>query len=190
MISDVNALDFPGDAFDVVRAHQVLQHVADPIRTRCRPAPAVVGSARGLRRHHAHWHHVVLRDARDPRVVGRNVGGPGFSLSPGPPAGGFGPGDAQSRRNLLGVGERAAAADRWLAIPIRRNPLPDIAVAGIVLTYFQDLALVPGATGKPPHSISKAWAARNTVASSNRLPTIIIPTGSPSTRPAGTEIAG
>ncbi|EUA51277.1 putative methyltransferase domain protein [Mycobacterium xenopi 3993] len=36
MISDVNALDFPGDAFDVVRAHQVLQHVADPIRTRCR----------------------------------------------------------------------------------------------------------------------------------------------------------
>jgi SAM-dependent methyltransferase len=30
--SDVHALDFPDDAFDVVHAHQVLQHVADPVR--------------------------------------------------------------------------------------------------------------------------------------------------------------
>ncbi|CAM4173512.1 Demethylmenaquinone methyltransferase [Mycobacterium basiliense] len=29
--SDVNALDFPDDTFDVVHAHQVLQHVADPV---------------------------------------------------------------------------------------------------------------------------------------------------------------
>ena len=28
----MHALDFPDDAFDVVHAHQVLQHVADPVR--------------------------------------------------------------------------------------------------------------------------------------------------------------
>src|SRR5439155_18436361 len=28
---DVHALDFPDDTFDVVHAHQVLQHVADPV---------------------------------------------------------------------------------------------------------------------------------------------------------------
>ena len=31
-VSDVHSLDFPDDAFDVVHAHQVLQHVADPVR--------------------------------------------------------------------------------------------------------------------------------------------------------------
>ncbi len=30
--SDVKALDFPDHTFDVVHAHQVLQHVADPVR--------------------------------------------------------------------------------------------------------------------------------------------------------------
>ncbi|OOK70467.1 methyltransferase domain protein [Mycobacterium kansasii] len=30
--SDVHALDFPDDTFDVVHAHQVLQHVADPVQ--------------------------------------------------------------------------------------------------------------------------------------------------------------
>ncbi len=30
--ADVHKLDFPDDAFDVVHAHQVLQHVADPVR--------------------------------------------------------------------------------------------------------------------------------------------------------------
>ncbi|ABL03090.1 methyltransferase domain-containing protein [Mycobacterium ulcerans] len=30
--SDVHALDFPDDVFDVVHAHQVLQHVADPVQ--------------------------------------------------------------------------------------------------------------------------------------------------------------
>jgi SAM-dependent methyltransferase len=29
---DVHALDFPDDSFDVVHAHQVLQHVGDPVR--------------------------------------------------------------------------------------------------------------------------------------------------------------
>jgi SAM-dependent methyltransferase len=31
-VGDVHALDFPGDTFDVVHAHQVLQHVSDPVR--------------------------------------------------------------------------------------------------------------------------------------------------------------
>jgi len=30
--SDVHALEFPNDTFDVVHAHQVLQHVADPVQ--------------------------------------------------------------------------------------------------------------------------------------------------------------
>jgi SAM-dependent methyltransferase len=31
VVGDVHALDLPDDAFDVVHAHQVLQHVADPV---------------------------------------------------------------------------------------------------------------------------------------------------------------
>ena len=51
------------------------------------------------------------------------------------------------------------------------------------------LVAVRGA-GKPPTACSKACATRSTVASSKCLPTIIIPTGSPSASPAGTEQAG
>ncbi|GAA3204809.1 class I SAM-dependent methyltransferase [Dactylosporangium siamense] len=32
VVGDVHALDFPDDTFDVVHAHQVLQHVADPVQ--------------------------------------------------------------------------------------------------------------------------------------------------------------
>ncbi|NYH55217.1 ubiquinone/menaquinone biosynthesis C-methylase UbiE [Nocardiopsis arvandica] len=32
LVGDVHDLDLPSDAFDVVHAHQVLQHVADPVR--------------------------------------------------------------------------------------------------------------------------------------------------------------
>src|ERR1700751_3512938 len=47
--SDVHALDFPDDTFDVVHAHQVLQHVADPVqalrelRRGCVPNRVVAG---------------------------------------------------------------------------------------------------------------------------------------------------
>lgn len=41
-----------------------------------------------------------------------------------------------------------------------------------------------------PCKDSKALASLSTVVSSNRLPMNIIPTGRPSTSPAGTEIAG
>jgi SAM-dependent methyltransferase len=46
-VSDVHALDFPAATFDVVHAHQVLQHVADPVvalremRRVCRPGGIV-----------------------------------------------------------------------------------------------------------------------------------------------------
>jgi SAM-dependent methyltransferase len=46
-VADVHALDLPDDTFDVVHAHQVLQHVADPVRALremrrvCRPGGIV-----------------------------------------------------------------------------------------------------------------------------------------------------
>ncbi|GAB3984418.1 class I SAM-dependent methyltransferase [Plantactinospora veratri] len=46
-VADVHALDLPDDAFDVVHAHQVLQHVADPVQALremgrvCRPGGIV-----------------------------------------------------------------------------------------------------------------------------------------------------
>lgn len=46
-VGDAHALDFPDDSFDVVHAHQVLQHVADPVaalremRRVCRPGGIV-----------------------------------------------------------------------------------------------------------------------------------------------------
>lgn len=45
--ADVHALDFPDDSFDVVHAHQLLQHVGDPVRALremrrvCRPGGVV-----------------------------------------------------------------------------------------------------------------------------------------------------
>ncbi|HWU09165.1 MAG TPA: methyltransferase domain-containing protein [Streptomyces sp.] len=46
-VADVHSLDFPDDSFDVVHAHQVLQHVGDPVRALremrrvCRPGGVV-----------------------------------------------------------------------------------------------------------------------------------------------------
>ncbi|TQK50962.1 ubiquinone/menaquinone biosynthesis C-methylase UbiE [Streptomyces sp. SLBN-118] len=46
-VADVHALDYPDDSFDVVHAHQVLQHVGDPVqalremRRVCRPGGIV-----------------------------------------------------------------------------------------------------------------------------------------------------
>lgn len=46
-VADVHALDFPDASFDVVHAHQVLQHVGDPVRALremrrvCRPGGIV-----------------------------------------------------------------------------------------------------------------------------------------------------
>ncbi|MEU9008916.1 methyltransferase domain-containing protein [Streptomyces sp. NPDC048479] len=46
-VADVHALDFPDNSFDVVHAHQVLQHVGDPVRALremrrvCRPGGIV-----------------------------------------------------------------------------------------------------------------------------------------------------
>src|SRR5207244_1581290 len=47
LVADVHTLDLPDDTFDVVHAHQVLQHVPDPVRALaqmrrvCRPGGIV-----------------------------------------------------------------------------------------------------------------------------------------------------
>ena len=47
LVGDIHALDLPDDSFDVVHAHQVLQHVADPVQALremvrvCRPSGVV-----------------------------------------------------------------------------------------------------------------------------------------------------
>ncbi|TQS40042.1 class I SAM-dependent methyltransferase [Cryptosporangium phraense] len=57
LVADVHALDLPSDSFDVVHAHQVLQHVADPVAALremirvCRPGGVVAvrdGDYRGF----------------------------------------------------------------------------------------------------------------------------------------------
>lgn len=68
--ADVHCLDFPDDSFDVVHAHQVLQHVGDPVqalremRRVCRP-----GRRRGPRQR-LRGHGLVPGGARDARVAG------------------------------------------------------------------------------------------------------------------------
>lgn len=90
-VADVHALDFPDDSFDVVHAHQVLQHVGDPVR--------------------------ALREMRRVSPAGRRRGGPrrrlrGDDLVPGR----TGPGrvaepvPAGRPRERRRTGRRAAAA--------------------------------------------------------------------------------
>lgn len=89
-VGDAYALDAGNGAFDVVHAHQVLQHLARPVDAlrefarvvspdgvvAARGTPAQgVGTRRGLRRRHLEHLDVAVRDTRGPRVVGWRVGG-------------------------------------------------------------------------------------------------------------------
>ena len=105
-VADVHALDFPDDTFDVVHAHQVLQHVGDPVqalremRRVCQARRDRRGPRQRLRRVH-----LVPRAARAGRVAG--------PLPAGRPG--------QRRR----AGRRAAAAvlgPRGRASPTSRPP--------------------------------------------------------------------
>ena len=72
VVADVHALDLPDGAFDVVHAHQVLQHLADPVRALtemrrvCRPGGVV--AARDGRRARV----VVYRRPVEIRTKGRD----------------------------------------------------------------------------------------------------------------------
>ena len=55
-VGDVYQLDFPDDSFDVVHAHQLLQHLTDPVaalremRRVCRPGGLVAAGTPTMRR--------------------------------------------------------------------------------------------------------------------------------------------
>jgi len=83
-VGDVYALDFPADTFDVVHAHQVLQHLSDPVaallemRRVCRPGGLVAArdadyaamtwypASEGLTRWLALYHEVARTNAGEP----------------------------------------------------------------------------------------------------------------------------
>jgi SAM-dependent methyltransferase len=78
LVGDVHALELPDACFDVVHAHQVLQHVADPVAALremirvCRPSGIVAardGDYAGFAWHPAsagldHWRHLYCTAAR------------------------------------------------------------------------------------------------------------------------------
>ncbi len=133
--ADVHRLPYRDGEFDVVHAHQVLQHVADPVAAlremRRVTAPGGVVAARDvdyasmtwfpdkrqvlgprgrLRRGHRERHHLDVRDARAARLVGRDVGGPGHRHHAGPDGG---------RAGLRGAGR--AGADRGRLAGVERR---------------------------------------------------------------------
>ena len=68
---DVHALDFPDDTFDVVHAHQVLQHVGDPVQAlREMRRVSQAGRARGGARQRLRRLHLVPGAAGAGRVAG------------------------------------------------------------------------------------------------------------------------
>jgi SAM-dependent methyltransferase len=66
VVGDVHALDLPDESFDVVHAHQVLQHVADPVqalremRRVCRPGGVVAARDSDYRAFAWHPQHAEL----------------------------------------------------------------------------------------------------------------------------------
>ena len=75
-VGDVHALDFPDDAFDVVHAHQVLQHLADPVRALREMRRVVPARRRGRGpRRRLRRLHLVPGAPRAGRVAGRSTRG-------------------------------------------------------------------------------------------------------------------
>jgi SAM-dependent methyltransferase len=129
-VGDVLALDFPAASFDVVHAHQVLQHVADPVAALremvrvCRPGGLVAARdgdyggfvwyplSPGLDRWNELYHAaVVLWRSGQPRGMGRDVGRPDRQLRHRRTAAWFRAGHRgrapADRRGLAGLGRRS-----------------------------------------------------------------------------------
>ena len=115
-----------------------------PRRTGRGPAPAVVGPAGGLRRHHAHRQPVVLCHAGHPRMVGRNVGRPDPALGRG------------SRAAAVRSGHSRVSSKRFRR---RGGPGPRRRTAGW-----------RSRTAKSSAGPSKPWGSRRTESRTHRRP--------------------
>lgn len=111
---------------------------------------------------------------------------------------------ASNASDARGAGVRAAAAEDPMVTDTRK--LIDTFVQLVLLDDDRPEPVGPaevvdsvhetsstrdeGGVGNPPTACSSACATRRQVASSKRRPMSISPAGSPSTRPAGTDVAG
>ncbi len=155
-LADVHSLDFPDDSFDVVHAHQVLQHVGDPVqalremRRVCRPGGVVaardsdyaamtwypevpvykrqvLGAAGRLHRHQPDGDGLVLRHPGRPRLVERPLGGPHDRVGVRGAGGGRRPRERRRADGPLGGLARVGrGARRVVHGAPRRGPLPGV----------------------------------------------------------------
>ncbi len=156
-VADVHALPFPDDSFDVVHAHQVLQHVGDPVRALaemrrvCRPGGVVAARDSDYAAFAWHPEPPVLDDWRELyRRVARANGG-----------------EPDAGRRLLSWARRAgftditASASTWcFATPAEREWWSGLWADRTVASSYAERAVATGHT-TPEHlaEIAEGWRA-------------------------------
>ncbi|MET8158111.1 methyltransferase domain-containing protein [Sphaerisporangium sp. NPDC005289] len=151
---DLHDLDHPDGSFDVVHAHQVLQHVADPVgalaamRRACRPGGVVAARDSDYATFTWYPESPVLNEWRElyRRVAAANGGQP------------------DAGRRLLSWARQAgftdvtATASVWcFAAPADRAWWSGLWAERVVASAFADHALAYGATRSDLQRISEAW---------------------------------
>ncbi|MEU8264199.1 methyltransferase domain-containing protein [Micromonospora sp. NPDC048999] len=155
VVADVHSLDLPDDTFDVVHAHQVLQHVADPVRALtemrrvCRPGGIIAARDSDYAAFTWFPHVPALNDWLTLyRQAARNNGG-----------------EPDAGRRLLSWARKAgftdvtATASTWcFAAPTDRQWWGQMWADRILHSDLAQQVLASGlATGDDLHRISQGW---------------------------------